>query len=44
MQELTDGMTVREILDAHPRLTEADVAAARAFAEDHMSRPAAQQA
>ena len=34
MQELSGGMSVTEILDAHPRLTVSDIEAARAFADE----------
>ena len=37
MRELDDGMTVADILEAHPRLTAPDVEAAKAFAEEYMT-------
>ena len=42
VDELEQGMSVADILEAHPRLTEADIAAAQAFAEEYMTRSAAQ--
>ena len=36
MDELGGGMSVAEILEAHPRLTSEDIAAAKAFAEEYM--------
>jgi uncharacterized protein (DUF433 family) len=36
------GMTVAELLDAHPRLTAADIEAARNFADEYMTLPAAE--
>ncbi|MEI9886998.1 MAG: DUF433 domain-containing protein [Rhizomicrobium sp.] len=42
MRELSGGMSVDEILDAHPRLTLADVDAAKAFADQYMTRSAAE--
>jgi uncharacterized protein (DUF433 family) len=35
-------MSVTEILEAHPRLSAPDIAAARAFAEEYLTRSAAQ--
>jgi uncharacterized protein (DUF433 family) len=40
VRELTGGMTVPEILEAHPRLTPADIEAARKFAEEYMTEAA----
>jgi uncharacterized protein (DUF433 family) len=40
--ELESGMSVTEILEAHPRLSAPDIAAARAFAEEYLTRSAAQ--
>ena len=37
IRELDDGMTVADILEAHPRLTAPDVEAAKAFAEEYMT-------
>lgn len=42
MRELADGMTDSDIIAAHPRLSGADLAAARAFAEEYMTLPAAE--
>ncbi|MBS0472300.1 MAG: DUF433 domain-containing protein [Proteobacteria bacterium] len=42
MRELADGMSHAEIMAAHPRLNEADLAAARAFADEYMTLPAAE--
>ena len=42
MEELSGGMSVSEILEAHPRLTKADIEAARIFADEYMTRSAAQ--
>jgi uncharacterized protein (DUF433 family) len=36
MRALADGMSVADILDAHPHLTPADIDAAQAFAEEYM--------
>ena len=40
--ELEQGMSVTDILEAHPRLTEADITAARTFADEYLTRSAAQ--
>jgi uncharacterized protein (DUF433 family) len=40
--ELESGMSVAEVLKAHPRLTAPDIAAAREFAEEYLTRSAAQ--
>lgn len=40
VDELSGGMTIAEILKAHPRLTADDVQAARAFADDYMTEAA----
>lgn len=37
MRELRDGMSVVEVLDAHPRLTAADIGAVRAFADEYLT-------
>jgi uncharacterized protein (DUF433 family) len=42
MRELTGGMSVPEILDAHPRLTAPDIEAARLFADQYMTSFAAE--
>jgi uncharacterized protein (DUF433 family) len=42
MGEIEQGMSVADILEAHPRLTEADIVAAREFAEKYLTRSAAQ--
>jgi uncharacterized protein (DUF433 family) len=42
IEELAGGMSVPEILDAHPRLTADDIEAAQAFADEYMTRSAAQ--
>jgi uncharacterized protein (DUF433 family) len=42
MGEIAQGMSVADILEAHPRLAEADITAARQFAEKYMTRSAAQ--
>ncbi len=42
MRELSGGMSVDDVLDAHPRLTLADVEAARAFADQYMTSSAAE--
>ena len=40
MSELGGGMTVAEILEAHPRLTAEDIEAARKFAAEYMAEAA----
>ena len=40
MRELDGGMSVAEILGAHPRLTKEDIEAARKFAEEYMAETA----
>lgn len=42
MRQLTGGMSVAEILEAHPRLTPEDIEAAQAFAADYMTGIAAE--
>ncbi len=42
MRELSGGMSVDDVLDAHPRLTLADVEAAKAFADQYMTGTAAE--
>jgi uncharacterized protein (DUF433 family) len=42
MRELAGGMSVAEVLDAHPRLTAADLEAAQAFADQYMTDIAAE--
>ncbi|HEY8696491.1 MAG TPA: DUF433 domain-containing protein [Rhizomicrobium sp.] len=37
IDELSGGMTIAEILKAHPRLTEPDIEAAKKFAEEYMT-------
>lgn len=38
LEELADGMTVGEILQAHPHLEETDIRAALGFAADYLRR------
>ena len=38
LREVSAGLSFVEIVDAYPRLTEADVKAALAYAADYMSR------
>jgi uncharacterized protein (DUF433 family) len=38
LEELADGMTVAEIREAHPHLTDEDVRAALGFAADYLRR------
>lgn len=38
LEELADGMSVGEILEAHPHLSESDVRAALGFAADYLKR------
>jgi uncharacterized protein (DUF433 family) len=40
MSELGGGMTIAEILEAHPRLTAEDIEAARKFAAEYMAEAA----
>jgi uncharacterized protein (DUF433 family) len=40
MSELEGGMTVAEILEAHPRLTTEDIEAVREFAAEYMANAA----
>lgn len=40
MSELGGGMTVAEVLEAHPRLTAEDIEAARKFAAEYMAEAA----
>jgi uncharacterized protein (DUF433 family) len=42
VRELAGGMTVAEMLEAHPRLTAQDIEAAKAFAADYMTGIAAE--
>jgi uncharacterized protein (DUF433 family) len=42
MRELDGGLSTSEILEAHPRLTADDIEAAKIFAEEYMTRSAAQ--
>jgi uncharacterized protein (DUF433 family) len=42
IQELSGGMSISEILDAHPRLTAEDIQAAQRFAEEYMTLSAAE--
>jgi len=42
MRELAGGMSVSEIIEAHPRLTSDDIDAARAFADEYMAGIAAE--
>ena len=40
LEELNGGMSVAEILDAHPRLCENDIEAVRKFAAEYMTQAA----
>ncbi len=40
MEELRGGMSVEEILEAHPHITTDDIRAARIFAEEYITEPA----
>jgi uncharacterized protein (DUF433 family) len=40
MSEFGGGMTIAEILEAHPRLTAEDIEAARKFAAEYMAEAA----
>ena len=42
VEELHAGMSVAEMLEAHPRLTAEDIRAAEAFAEEYMTQSAAE--
>jgi uncharacterized protein (DUF433 family) len=42
MRELSGGMSVGDVLDAHPRLTLADVEAAQTFADQYLTSSAAE--
>jgi uncharacterized protein (DUF433 family) len=42
MRQLAGGMSEEEIIEAHPRLTQADIEAARVFAEEYMTLSAAE--
>jgi uncharacterized protein (DUF433 family) len=42
MRELNGGMSVAEILEAHPRVTAEDIDAARKFAAEYMTIAAAE--
>jgi uncharacterized protein (DUF433 family) len=42
MQEISGGMSIPEILEAHPRLTNEDILAAQRFAEEYMTLSAAE--
>jgi len=42
MEELRGGMSVAEMLEAHPRLTVEGVEAAKAFASEYMTEHAAE--
>jgi uncharacterized protein (DUF433 family) len=42
MEELESGMSLSEMLEAHPRLTVEGIEAARAFAEEYMTEHAAE--
>jgi len=42
MRELSGGMSVDDVLDAHPRLTLADVEAAKVFADQYLTSSAAE--
>ena len=42
MGEIESGMSDADILEAHPRLTQADIAAVRVFAEEYVTRIMAQ--
>jgi uncharacterized protein (DUF433 family) len=42
VRQLQDGLTEADIRAAHPRLTATDIEAARAFADDYMTLPAAE--
>ncbi|MBI1328332.1 MAG: DUF433 domain-containing protein [Alphaproteobacteria bacterium] len=42
MRELSGGMTVADVLAAHPRLTVLDIDAAREFADEYMTGLAAE--
>lgn len=42
VEELRAGMSVTEVLEAHPRLTAEDIKAAEAFADEYMNQRAAE--
>ncbi len=42
VEELHAGMSVAEMLEAHPRLTAEDIKAAEAFAEEYITQSAAE--
>lgn len=42
MRQLAAGMSEGEIIEAHPRLTHADIEAVRVFAEEYMTLSAAE--